>query len=166
MKLYGSLQNRLEEGKNFIGEIKVGTGVTEYGYSDRHPYEVVEVKDQKHIIIRAMDYIRVDNNGLSDAQSYKYISNENNLTYELVLRNNAWYRVIEYTKKDWEKTAKRMFEVDMAFKTYESAYRYVRGMSGLTDKQYEKVDNGGVVKKYSKMNISIGVMEKYFDYTF
>lgn len=165
MKFYGSLQNRFEEGKNFIGEIKVGTGVTEYGYSDRKPYEVIEVRSQKNIVIRAMDYERTDNNGMSDAQEYKYISNENNPTYELVLRNNVWYKVREFAKQGWERAAKRLVEEE-TFKTYESAYRYARGMSGLTDKQYEKVDNGGVVKKYSKMNISIGVMERYFDYTF
>ena len=49
-KLYGNLMNRMEEGRQFVDEIKVGDGVTEYSYSDRHPYEVIEVKDQKHII--------------------------------------------------------------------------------------------------------------------
>lgn len=49
-KWYGSLNNRLEENKMFCEEIKVGTGLTEYFYSDRHPYEVVKVIDQKTCI--------------------------------------------------------------------------------------------------------------------
>ena len=44
-KWYGSLNNRLDEGKTF-GDIKVGTGVTEMCWSDRHPYEVVEIIDE------------------------------------------------------------------------------------------------------------------------
>lgn len=165
MKFYGSLQNRLEEGKQFVEEIKVGTGVTEYSWSDRHPYEVIEVIDQKHIIIRALNYRRIDDNGMSDAQSYEYISNENNIKYELVLRNNVWYKVIEYTKDRWLERAKEDFEKGY-FKSIEGAYRYFRAMAGLTDKQYEKIEQGKIVKKYVKMNISIGVIDAYYDYTF
>jgi hypothetical protein len=165
MKFYGCLQNRLEEGRNFTKEIKVGTGVTEYYYSDRKPFEVIEVIDQKHIVIRAMDSKRIDNNGMSDSQSYEFISNPKNITYKLVLKNNVWYKEYEINKETWLKRAKE----DTAkgyFKTEEGAYRYFRAMSGLTDKQYEKVDAGKSVKKYVKMNVSIGIMDKYYDYTF
>ena len=165
MRLYGCLSNRLEEGKTFVKEIKVGDGVTEYFYSDRKPYEVVEVINQKHIFIRTMDYKRLDSNGMSDAQDYEYISNEKNPKIELVLRNNVWYKVNYINKAVWKKRAKEDTEKGY-FKTEEGAYNYFRAMAGLTDKQYEKVDNGSEVKKYSKMNISIGVMQKYFDYTF
>ena len=34
-KWYGSLNNRLEENRQFCEKIEVGTGVTEYMYSDR-----------------------------------------------------------------------------------------------------------------------------------
>ena len=165
MRFYGCLSNRLEEGKIFVKEIKVGDGVTEYCYSDRQPYEVIEVINQKHIFIRMMDYKRTDKNGMSDAQHYEYISNENNPKYELVLRNNVWYKVNNINKELWKKCAKRDYEQGI-FKTEEGAYKYFRAMASLTDKQYEKVDNGGTIKKYSKMNISIGVMDRYFDYTF
>ena len=165
MKFYGCLSNRLEEGKIFVKEIKVGDGVTEYHWSDRTPYEVIEVINQKHIIIRKMDYKRIDNNGMSDTQDYQYISNENNPKYELVLRNNVWYKVFEINKEAWLKKAKEETEKGY-WKNELSAYNYFRSMAHLTDKQYEKVDNGGTIKKYSKMNISVGVMERYYDYSF
>lgn len=165
MKYYGSLNNRFEEGQNFAGEIKVGCGVTEYGWSDRHPYEVIEVEDQKHIVIRAMDYKRIDKNGMSDAQTYEYISNPNNRTYKLVLRNNVWYKVHEINKETWLKRAKEDTEKGY-WSNERSAYLYYRAMANLTDKQYEKVEQGQTIKKYDKMNISIGVMDRYFDYSF
>jgi hypothetical protein len=165
MKFYGCLTNRLEEGKQFVDEIKVGTGVTEYHYSDRKPFEVIDVINQKHIIIRALDYIRIDNNGMSDAQTYEYISNEKNAKYELVLRNNVWYKVIEVNKENWLKRAEQLVQ-ENSFRKIESAYNYIRCMSGLTEKQYQNVDAGKSVKKYIKMNISIGYADMFYDYTF
>lgn len=46
----------MAEGEEFIGDIKVGTGMTELLWSDRLPYEVVAVRDQKHITVRRLDY--------------------------------------------------------------------------------------------------------------
>ena len=56
MKLCGSISNRLEENRMFCDVIEVGTGMTEYSYTDRHAYEVVEVVDQKHIKVREYDH--------------------------------------------------------------------------------------------------------------
>ncbi|MCM1556908.1 MAG: hypothetical protein NC087_05170 [Anaeroplasma bactoclasticum] len=161
-KWYGSLDNRLEEGKMFVDKIEVGTGVTKYSYSDRYPYEVTKVINQKHIFIRGMEYKRIDNNGMSDAQSYEYISQPKNFEIELVLRNGVWYRVVPYSKAKWEKLA----EADGSFKTPQVAYNYFKTMAGLTEKQNQKIEEGKEVKKYVKMNISIGVMDRYFDYGF
>ena len=165
MKFYGSLQNRLEEGKQFVDEIKVGTGITEYSWSDRHPYEVIEVIDQKHIIIRALDYRRIDDNGMSDAQSYEYISNENNIKYELVLRNNVWYKVRTITRESLLKRAEQLV-AENSFRTIESAYNYLKAMANLTDKQHQSIEQGKAVKKYDKMNISVGYADRYYDYSF
>lgn len=71
-KWFGSLTNRLDEGHTFVDEIKVGTGVTEMCYSDRHAYEVVKVIDDKHLLIRKCDAKRIDHNGESDDQEYEY----------------------------------------------------------------------------------------------
>ena len=52
MKLYGSLNNRFDENKNFTGrEIRVGDDITMYLWSDRHPYFVTKVIDQEHIYV-------------------------------------------------------------------------------------------------------------------
>ena len=74
---YGSLQNRIEERAKMQGP-KIGMGVTEMCYSDRHPYEIIEIKDARHITVRALDSKRIDNNGFSESQEYEYTSNPNN----------------------------------------------------------------------------------------
>lgn len=74
---YGSLQNRIEEWAR-MPEPEVGMGVTELCYTDRHPYEIIEVKDSRHITVRRLDHKRIDNNGISESQDYEYSSNPNN----------------------------------------------------------------------------------------
>ena len=52
-KWYGSVNNRMEEGRNYTGrEIRVGDDITMYLWSDRHCYYVTEVIDQKCIKVR------------------------------------------------------------------------------------------------------------------
>ena len=72
---YGNINNRLEENRMFCDEIKVGTGVTEYYYSDRHAYEVIEVIDQKHVKVREYDHKL---NGEQMSNNWKLISNDKN----------------------------------------------------------------------------------------
>ena len=88
---YGSLQNRMmERGK--MPEPQVGMGATECFYSDRKPYEIIEVKDARHITVRALDYKRIDDYGMSDCQDYEYISNPENPTAELFLTKQGEWR--------------------------------------------------------------------------
>lgn len=143
---YGNLNNRLEEGKQFCEEIKVGTGVTEYYYSDRRAYEVVEVKDQKHISIREYDHKAV---GECMSNTWELISNENNPVIELVKRGDSWYKV---------KTA--------TVEHLNSDDPEVRLWLCLNGFDKEKIKKNGKQNKYSKMNISIGVADYYFDYEF
>lgn len=75
---FGSLQNRLEE-RMEMPEPRVGMGVTEMMWSDRAPYEITEVIDERHLRIRKLDWTRIDNNGFSESQEYEYSTNENNL---------------------------------------------------------------------------------------
>ena len=66
-------------------------GVTEMCWSDRNPYEVVEVIDDRHIKVRALDWKRVDNNGMGESQDYEYFSNEDNAVITLFLTTqNRW----------------------------------------------------------------------------
>lgn len=142
---YGNLTNRLEENKQFCEEIKVGTGATEYHYSDRTPYEVVAVKDQKHISIRRYDHKA---KGECYSNDWELISNENNPVIDLVKRGDYWYREKTATIADLESAdINRRLWVCMNF-------------------DCDKIKQKGKQTKYNKMNISFGKAEYYFDYEF
>ena len=111
---YGSLQNRLAE-RTIQPEPEVGMGVTEMMWSDREPWEIIEVIDERHIVIRALDSKRIDNRGLSECQDYEYFSNENNRTARLFKTKKGQWRerigrnglgdtkfVIGYADKYWD----------------------------------------------------------------
>lgn len=91
MRLEGSFQNRLMElGRN--PEPVVGMGVTETLWSDRHPWEIIEVIDSRHIVIRELDAKRKDHNGLSECQEYEYSSNPENRTAKLFKTKKGQWR--------------------------------------------------------------------------
>lgn len=52
---YGSLENRLME-RTATPELKIGMGVTECLWSDCHAYEIIEIKDDRHITVRRMGH--------------------------------------------------------------------------------------------------------------
>ena len=149
---YGSLNNRIEENRQFVEEIKVGTGVTEYFYSDRHAYEVVEVKDQKHISIREYDHKHVGDTAMDN--NWELISNENNPVIELVKRGKYWYSVATITPEE----AKEIYEGDnIDWKLWACNHNF--------DLQ-EIIASGKTKKSYTRKNISIGVARYYYDYEF
>lgn len=151
-KFYGSLSNRLDENKYFNGtynNIKVGDYATEYLYSDSHAYEVVEVIDQKHLFIRRLKAIRIDKNGMSDSQSYKYEKDENSSTIELEQdRFGKWKTVHRYDLELYNKVVKEI--------------GFVLWGSDVV----EKVLAGKKVKRSFPINISFGIADEYFDYSF
>lgn len=162
MKLYGSLNNRMEENKMYCEKIEVGTGMTKYSYSDRHAYEVVKVNDQTNVFVREYDHELA---GEPMSNNWKLVSNENNPVIELKLKNGVWYQVIEYTRDLWLSNAKNMAKEETH--KIDIYYNYCKAMSGLTDKEKEKIENGKTVKKLRKFgNVSFGVAEYYFDYEF
>ena len=92
MRWYGSLNNRIME--NCRGDKpEVGMGVTHCGWSDRDPYEIVEVVDDRHIKVRALNYKRIDGNGMSECQEYEYFSNPDAIV-ETLFKNKKgkWVR--------------------------------------------------------------------------
>lgn len=92
MQWYGSLQNRIEERSSGF-KPEVGMGVTETLWSDREPYEITEVMDDRHIKIRRMRYKRIDNNGFSECQEYEYMSNPDGYEYTLYkTKQGRWVR--------------------------------------------------------------------------
>ena len=101
MKLYGSLNNRFMENCAGPAVIKEGMGATEYCWSDRHAYEVVKVVDAKHLLVRQYEAERIDSNGMSESQEYKFTLPEykewvdeygekRNNNIKLVLTKKGW----------------------------------------------------------------------------
>jgi len=92
MRWYGSVQNRLAE--NMTGQPKpqVGMGATECLWSDREPYEIIEVKDERHITVRRMAAKRIDNNGMSECQEYEYSSDPNGSIHNLFFTKQGRWR--------------------------------------------------------------------------
>lgn len=151
MKLYGSLSNRFDENKYFngtYGNLQIGTLATVYYYSDSHAYEVVEVQDQNHIKIRRLRVIRTDKNGMSDAQGYRYEQDENNSVLELENTKYGWKEVIRYNLDLYNKIINR------------------DGYALWDNEIVNKVKAGKQVKRSHKINISFGVADEYFDYSF
>lgn len=142
---YGSLNNRLEEGRQFCETIEVGTGVTEYSWSDRHAYEVVAVKDQKHISIREYDHKAI---GEPMSNTWELISNENKPVIELTKRGDVWYRTKTATIEDL------------------NSADFDRRLWVCLNFDADKIRAKGKQTKYTKMNISIGKAEYYYDYEF
>lgn len=170
MREIGNLHNRLDENHYFngtFGNLKEGTPCTIYDYSDRHAYEVVKVESQDHIYIRQLKAIRTDNWGMSDAQNYRYESDESKRLEEIKLTNNGWRSVDRYDLNRWERCLATAREDT---KTEEGAQRVARFWfcrGHLTDKQFEKVLAGKeIIKLGSKVNISFGVADEYYDYSF
>lgn len=152
---YGSLNNRVEENRMFCDEIKVGTGVTKYSWSDRHAYEVVAVKDQKHVSIREYDHKRPDDDGdYSYTNKWVLVSNENNPTIDLTKRGKYWYTTVTVTPEE----AKAILdggEIDDRLWACHNGFNLE-----------EIVEKGKKQTKYHRINVSFGVAEYYYDYEF
>lgn len=148
----GSLQNRLEEDRMFCKEIEIGTGVTEYSWSDREPYEVIEVRDQKHVTVRRLDHKPI---GEPMSNDWELVSNENNPTRELERRGQYWYWTCTVTKEDYlsrPEVSDRGIPRDLEF-----------ALAGFDVNKI--IDNGKQTKRY-RANVSFGVAQYYYDYEF
>ena len=139
-KWYGSLNNRLEENKMYCKNIEEGTLLTEYMYSDCHPYEVVKVIDQKHVLVRRLDHKKKENSEAFD-NNWELISNSNNPTLELKFRYNKWNWVRKYTAESLKK------------------------MIMISKKIRSQIETKGEAIDYIPTNISFGKAEYYYDYT-
>ena len=151
---YGNLTNRLEENKIFCDEIKVGTGMTEYFYSDRHPYEVVEVKDQKHVKVRELDHRHIGDNYMDN--NWELFSNENNPIKLLTKRGNYWYWTTVIT------------DAILANLESEDAEQKLRTQLFMCHNNVdpEMLKKKKKVTRYNRANVSFGVANYYYDYEF
>lgn len=146
-KWYGSINNRIEENKMFCDEIRVGTGMTEYWWSDRHPYEVIAVKDQKHVTVRALDHKHIGEPCMDN--NWELISNENNPTYEMTKRGKYWYFTVTVT-------ADILDDDSVDTKLY----------LAQNEIDIDKLRKNGKVTRYHRANVSFGVADYYYDYSF
>ena len=175
-RIYGSLDNRFEENKNFNKDclIHIGDDITMYHYSDRTCYYVTDVIDQKHIKVReyhvCADHSKPDlGPGHNEWKYFKSRNEENEYlksfglgndeTYpeevdkEWVFRYNNWKECYTYTKDSLK--SKNMFGF------------YLKDVF-FTEKEVEKLEADKVVKKYYDLpgKISFGVRDYFYDWTF
>ncbi len=69
----------------------VGMGCTILSYSDRHPATVTQILSKSRFVIQEDNYKRIDDNGMSDCQTYEYTPNP-----------EASKQVVMKTKKGWK----------------------------------------------------------------
>lgn len=145
-KWYGSVNNRLDENRMFCDKIEVGTGMTEYMWSDCHAFEVVEVDDQKHIKVRRLDHI-IDGDVYEN--KWKLVSNENNPIHVMTKRGNYWYWTTIITADILNEN------------TIES--KLVLAHNNIDANVLRRK---GKVVRYRRANVSFGVARYYYDYEF
>jgi hypothetical protein len=71
-----------------------GDGATVHTGSDSHPYTVVGFSDNGHILyLRADNYKRTDDNGMSDCQEYEYTPNPTAGVASAYLDKRGYYKL-------------------------------------------------------------------------
>lgn len=146
-KWYGSIDNRLEENKQFCPVIEIGTGMTEYFYSDRHAYEVIEVKDQKHVTVRELRHIH-EGNGSMDNR-WTLVSDPDGRERNMVKRGKYWYDEVTITSDLLDST-----DIDTML------------FLGFNNVDEDELSRKGTIKRYHRANVSFGVADYYYDYEF
>ena len=138
----------------FCDTIEVGTGMTEYFYSDTHAYEVIEVIDQKHVTVREYDHKL---KGESFSNDWELVSNPDRPARSLTKRGNVWYWTTVITAEDIE-----------AIENATSESERLNGLIWLCQNNVDKetVLAKGKVTRYHKANVSFGVAQYHFDYEF
>jgi hypothetical protein len=151
---YGSIQNRLEENRMYVDDIQIGTGVTEYSWSDRHPYEVVEVKDQKHVKVRELGHKHIGDGCMDN--NWMLVSNENNPVRTLTKRGDRWYWTVEITSDILDELESE----DAEKRLHASLFLCHNNVDAETLRSKKKVT------RYHKASVSFGVADYYYDYEF
>jgi hypothetical protein len=68
---------------------EVGMGATYSVGSDRYPFTVVEIINDKTIVVQGDNYRRTDDNGLSESQEYEFTPNKDGPKRVLTFRSNG-----------------------------------------------------------------------------
>ena len=160
---YGSLHNRIEEGRNYTGrEIREGDDITMYLWSDRHCYWVTEVIDQKHIKVKryytCADKEKAHGMGhqewkyFKDPQKYgEYLGHEQKNIDILKSTNREETWVFRYNK--WMR---------------ESVLNRLQNPEAYSKRDRDYFAKHGYLKVYSDLTgkVSFGVREYYYDWEF
>lgn len=146
----GSIINRLNENRNFLnGEIKEGTDITQYHYSDRTCLYVDKVIDQKHLLVKpyhvCADHSKPGGQGHQNWLYFKSLKEHNEYLNGLHLMLDG--REIRYNENPVEPEPE-----EWVFR-YNHWYRVIR--HGQDKPRYVRVGN-----------ISFGVREYYYDWEF
>lgn len=143
-KWYGSLDNRLEEGKMYCDKIEVGTPMTEYFYSDSHAWEVIKVFNQEHVIVRQFTAKCI---GGFASNEWKLISDEKNATMELKKRYGTWWVVHRWRKEHIDNI------------------NYWRMPQDVKEKLLNGKDEV-ITYSHTSGKVSFGIAREYYDYSF
>lgn len=143
----GNIFNRFAENCKDCDKIEVGTGVTEFMYSDRNAYEVVEVTDQKHVSIRELGHKMLDENGYG-SNNWELYSDESNPIIPVVKRGKYWYIHNTIKAENFSDTPDSRLYLAMH------------------DISWDDLQKRKVINRYSKMNIKFGVADYYYDWEF
>lgn len=77
-------------------ELRVGVGATIQLHSDALACTVIAISPSgKSITLQEDEATRVDNNGMSDSQSYTYTPNPNGQLYQATLRKDGRFRLMK-----------------------------------------------------------------------
>lgn len=136
------------EGMEFEGPIVVGTGVTEYIGSDRYAYEVIDVRDQKHVTIRRLDHVHTGDGCMDN--NWELWSDDSNPVYDLVKYGDLWYWSVTVTSSD----------LDAIKDDCDLIHLRINGFDP------DKIRTKGKQTKRSKANVWFGRARYYYDYEF
>jgi len=147
---------------------EVGNGATILGYSDRHPYEVLEVsEDGNKAVIRALD-AKLIGEYFTDSQKYNFKSNPNNtkINIEWNDKKQCW-GIVGYEVRVIKSLQNKLYK-----EYYFDWYKHLPNNVKFED-LYIDFDNSddmkiikGITKEYkvfSKISIIFGTAEKYDD---
>ena len=181
-KWYGSVDNRIDEGKNFTkdGIIKVGTDITMYSWSDRHCYYVTRVVNQTNVFVKpyrvVADQEKAGGMGHQNWVYFKTAKEEREYMMKYhPERYNKDEKIYEDKEEEWEfkyNTWKRVVRIRK-----DVVEKYAKGsrdewdakciMSNMTDSQKKKYEEGKEVKVRLPMEkVSFGIRDYYFDWEF
>lgn len=157
MKWYGNLTNRLEEGRQY-GEIKPGTDITMYYWSDRTCYYVTEVIDQKHIKVREYEVVadKTKPGGMGHQNWVYFKTRKEAAEY---LKSYGGYRdyVCESPEEDWV----------FRYNKWQKMYTYTED-NYCTEREKKSLEKKGYYNRYFDLSgkVSFGVRDYYYDWEF